>query len=135
MNATELRKVSIDSQLLPIPAISAIASYTLGKVLKMALCMITRVFASTTIVGLPETRLAIFTCLGTLTSPHPSAQKFIKQKSAMQTSADALTHPLIDHPWVPRNDNLPEGEGAFHLEVAPQQHQCDIYSSHTTAHN
>jgi methylglutaconyl-CoA hydratase len=44
---------------LPIPTISAVSSLALGGGLELALCTHMRVFASTTIVGLPETRLGI----------------------------------------------------------------------------
>lgn len=57
---TGLRNSFTDLEHLPIPTISAISSYALGGGLELALCTTLRVFASTAIVGLPETRLAIF---------------------------------------------------------------------------
>jgi methylglutaconyl-CoA hydratase len=45
--------------LLPIPTISAVSSMALGGGLELALCTHFRVFSSTSIVGLPETRLGI----------------------------------------------------------------------------
>jgi methylglutaconyl-CoA hydratase len=44
---------------LPIPTISGISSMALGGGLELALCTHLRVFGSSSIVGLPETRLAI----------------------------------------------------------------------------
>ncbi len=44
---------------LPIPTISAISSIALGGGLELGLCTSLRVFGSSAIVGLPETRLAI----------------------------------------------------------------------------
>ena len=44
---------------LPIPTIAAVSSVALGGGLELALCASFRVFGSTAIVGLPETRLAI----------------------------------------------------------------------------
>ncbi|KFX92410.1 hypothetical protein V495_04994 [Pseudogymnoascus sp. VKM F-4514 (FW-929)] len=44
---------------LPIPTIAAVSSMALGGGLELALCAHLRVFASTAIVGLPETRLGI----------------------------------------------------------------------------
>jgi len=44
---------------LPIPTISAISSVALGGGLELGLCTSLRVFGSSAIVGLPETRLAI----------------------------------------------------------------------------
>jgi len=44
---------------LPIPTISAVSSTALGGGLELALCTHFRVFSSSTVVGLPETRLAI----------------------------------------------------------------------------
>ena len=44
---------------LPIPTISAVSSLALGGGLELALATTFRVFASTALVGLPETRLAI----------------------------------------------------------------------------
>lgn len=44
---------------LPVPTISAISSTAFGGGLELALCTHLRVFASTAVVGLPETRLAI----------------------------------------------------------------------------
>ncbi|OXV08494.1 hypothetical protein Egran_03743 [Elaphomyces granulatus] len=44
---------------LPIPTISAISSTALGGGLELALCTHFRVFGSSSVVGLPETRLAI----------------------------------------------------------------------------
>ena len=58
--STELRKTITDSELLPIPEILVVASYALSEGLEVALCTTIRVFASTAIDGLPETRLAIY---------------------------------------------------------------------------
>lgn len=44
---------------LPIPTISAISSTALGGGLELGLCTTFRVFGSSAVVGLPETRLAI----------------------------------------------------------------------------
>ena len=44
---------------LPIPTLSAVSSTAFGGGLELALCTHFRVFASTAVVGLPETRLAI----------------------------------------------------------------------------
>lgn len=44
---------------LPIPTIAAVSSMALGGGLELALCAHLRVFASTAVVGLPETRLGI----------------------------------------------------------------------------
>jgi methylglutaconyl-CoA hydratase len=44
---------------LPVPTISAVSSTAFGGGLELALCTNFRVFASTAVVGLPETRLAI----------------------------------------------------------------------------
>jgi methylglutaconyl-CoA hydratase len=57
---TGVRKSCTDLENLPIPTISAISSYALGGGLELALCTTLRVFATTAVVGLPETRLAIF---------------------------------------------------------------------------
>ena len=57
---TGVRNSFTDLENLPIPTISAVSSYALGGGLELALCTTLRVFASTAIVGLPETRLAIF---------------------------------------------------------------------------
>jgi methylglutaconyl-CoA hydratase len=54
-----LRKTFTDLSNLPIPTISAISSLALGGGLELSLCTSFRVFASSTIVGQPETRLAI----------------------------------------------------------------------------
>lgn len=56
---TKLRGTFSDLAALPIPTISAISSTALGGGLELALCTHLRVFSSTAIVGLPETRLAI----------------------------------------------------------------------------
>ena len=55
----ELRGTFTKIAALPIPTISAISSMALGGGLELALCTNLRVFSSTSIVGLPETRLAI----------------------------------------------------------------------------
>lgn len=57
---TGVRNSFTDLEKLPIPTISAVSSYALGGGLELALCTTLRVFASTAVVGLPETRLAIF---------------------------------------------------------------------------
>jgi methylglutaconyl-CoA hydratase len=57
---TGVRNSFTDLEHLPIPTISAVSSYALGGGLELALCTTLRVFASTAVVGLPETRLAIF---------------------------------------------------------------------------
>jgi methylglutaconyl-CoA hydratase len=57
---TGVRNSCTDLENLPIPTISAVSSYALGGGLELALCTTLRVFASTAVVGLPETRLAIF---------------------------------------------------------------------------
>jgi methylglutaconyl-CoA hydratase len=44
---------------LPIPTVSAISSVALGGGLELALCTHLRVFGSSSVVGLPETRIAI----------------------------------------------------------------------------
>ncbi|EAW09723.1 putative mitochondrial methylglutaconyl-CoA hydratase (Auh) [Aspergillus clavatus NRRL 1] len=56
---TKLRGTFHDLAALQIPTISAISSMALGGGLELALCTHLRVFASSAIVGLPETRLAI----------------------------------------------------------------------------
>ena len=56
---TKLRQAFASLAALPIPTISAISSTALGGGLELALCTHLRVFGSTSIVGLPETRLAI----------------------------------------------------------------------------
>lgn len=57
---TGVRKSFTDLENLPIPTISVVSSYALGGGLELALSTTLRVFASTAVVGLPETRLAIF---------------------------------------------------------------------------
>lgn len=57
---TGVRNSFTDLEHLPIPTISAVSSYALGGGLELALCTTLRVFTSTAVVGLPETRLAIF---------------------------------------------------------------------------
>lgn len=56
---TDLHATFAEIEHLPIPTISAIASYALGGGLEMALCTTFRVLASTAFVGQPETRLGI----------------------------------------------------------------------------
>ncbi|KAB8232801.1 hypothetical protein ETB97_000155 [Aspergillus alliaceus] len=56
---TKLRSTFRDLAGLPIPTISAVSSTALGGGLELALCTHLRVFGSSSIVGLPETRLAI----------------------------------------------------------------------------
>jgi methylglutaconyl-CoA hydratase len=56
---TSLRSVFTLLSTLPVPTISAISSTAFGGGLELALCTNFRVFSSTAIVGLPETRLAI----------------------------------------------------------------------------
>ncbi|EGD90485.1 hypothetical protein H112_01944 [Trichophyton rubrum D6] len=55
----QLRQTFANLDELPIPTISAISSMALGGGLELALCTKLRVFGSTSVVGLPETRLAI----------------------------------------------------------------------------
>ncbi|KAJ5155541.1 Methylglutaconyl-CoA hydratase [Penicillium capsulatum] len=55
----KLRKTFSDLAALPVPTISAISSMALGGGLELALCTHLRVFGSSCVVGLPETRLAI----------------------------------------------------------------------------
>lgn len=55
----DLRSTFTELSKLPIPTISAISSTALGGGLELGLCTTLRVFASTAMVGLPETRLAI----------------------------------------------------------------------------
>ena len=55
----DLRQTFTNLSKLPIPTISAISSVALGGGLELGLCTTLRVFGSSTIVGLPETRLAI----------------------------------------------------------------------------
>jgi methylglutaconyl-CoA hydratase len=56
---TKLRGTFSNLEALPIPTISAVSSMALGGGLELALCTQLRVFGSSSIVGLPETRLAI----------------------------------------------------------------------------
>ncbi|KAL2014200.1 hypothetical protein VTN00DRAFT_1725 [Thermoascus crustaceus] len=56
---TNLRTTFTNLSTLPIPTISSISSLALGGGLELALCTHFRVFGSSAIVGLPETRLAI----------------------------------------------------------------------------
>lgn len=56
---TKLRGTFTRLSTLPIPTISAIGSTAFGGGLELALCTNFRVMASTALVGLPETRLAI----------------------------------------------------------------------------
>lgn len=56
---TTLRTTFTNLSTLPIPTISSISSLALGGGLELALCTHFRVFGSSAIVGLPETRLAI----------------------------------------------------------------------------
>ncbi|PLB52858.1 putative methylglutaconyl-CoA hydratase mitochondrial precursor [Aspergillus steynii IBT 23096] len=56
---SKLRGTFRDLAGLPIPTISGISSTALGGGLELALCTHLRVFGSTSVVGLPETRLAI----------------------------------------------------------------------------
>lgn len=56
---TKLRATFSDIAALQIPTISAISSTALGGGLELALCTHLRVFGSSCMVGLPETRLAI----------------------------------------------------------------------------
>ncbi|KAF2218427.1 mitochondrial methylglutaconyl-CoA hydratase-like protein [Elsinoe ampelina] len=55
----ELRSTFARLAALPVPTIAAVASTAFGGGLELALCAHLRVFASTAVVGLPETRLAI----------------------------------------------------------------------------
>lgn len=55
----KLRGTFSDLAALPVPTISSIPSVALGGGLELGLCTHFRVFGSSTIVGLPETRLAI----------------------------------------------------------------------------
>ena len=54
-----LRQTFTNFSKLPIPTIAAISSTALGGGLELGLCATLRVFGSTAMVGLPETRLAI----------------------------------------------------------------------------
>ena len=54
-----LRSTFTELSKLPIPTITAISSTALGGGLELGLCTKLRVFGSTAMVGLPETRLAI----------------------------------------------------------------------------
>ncbi|PYH45432.1 putative mitochondrial methylglutaconyl-CoA hydratase (Auh) [Aspergillus saccharolyticus JOP 1030-1] len=56
---THLRQTFTALSQLPIPTISAVSSTALGGGLELALCSHFRVFGSSCMVGLPETRLAI----------------------------------------------------------------------------
>ncbi|RAL15418.1 putative mitochondrial methylglutaconyl-CoA hydratase (Auh) [Aspergillus homomorphus CBS 101889] len=56
---THLRQTFTALSALPIPTISAVSSTALGGGLELALCTHFRVFGSSCMVGLPETRLAI----------------------------------------------------------------------------
>lgn len=56
---TELRTTFSSISTIPIPSISAISSIALGGGLELALCTHMRVLASTSEIGLPETRLGI----------------------------------------------------------------------------
>ncbi|KAE8351719.1 ClpP/crotonase-like domain-containing protein [Aspergillus coremiiformis] len=56
---SKLRGTFRDLAGLPIPTVSAVSSMALGGGLELALCTHLRVFGSSSIVGLPETRLAI----------------------------------------------------------------------------
>lgn len=56
---SDLRSTFTELANLPIPTISAISSTALGGGLELGLCTTFRVFGSSAIVGLPETRLAI----------------------------------------------------------------------------
>ncbi|KAH8692639.1 putative mitochondrial methylglutaconyl-CoA hydratase [Talaromyces proteolyticus] len=56
---TKLRGTFAKLETLPVPTISAISSVALGGGLELALCTHLRVFGSSSVVGLPETRLAI----------------------------------------------------------------------------
>ncbi|KNG86089.1 hypothetical protein ANOM_006249 [Aspergillus nomiae NRRL 13137] len=56
---SKLRGTFRDLAGLPVPTISAVSSTALGGGLELALCTHLRVFGSSSIVGLPETRLAI----------------------------------------------------------------------------
>jgi len=56
---TKLRSTFRNLERLPIPTISAVSSTALGGGLELALSTHFRVFGSSSIVGLPETRLAI----------------------------------------------------------------------------
>lgn len=56
---TKLRSTFSRLSTLPIPTISAVASSAFGGGLELALCTDFRVLASSAVVALPETRLAI----------------------------------------------------------------------------
>jgi methylglutaconyl-CoA hydratase len=56
---SHLRSTFTELANLPVPTISAISSTALGGGLELGLCTTLRVFSSTALVGLPETRLAI----------------------------------------------------------------------------
>lgn len=55
----KLRGTFAKLEALPVPTISALSSVALGGGLELALCTHLRVFGSSSVVGLPETRLAI----------------------------------------------------------------------------
>lgn len=56
---TDLRSTFAELASLPIPTITAISATALGGGLELGLCTAFRVFGSSAVVGLPETRLAI----------------------------------------------------------------------------
>lgn len=56
---TKLRGTFSNLAALPIPTIASVSSLALGGGLELALCTHLRVFGSSAVVGLPETRLAI----------------------------------------------------------------------------
>lgn len=63
---TKLRSTFSRLSTLPIPTISAVASSAFGGGLELALCTDFRVLASSAVVALPETRLAIIPGAGKL---------------------------------------------------------------------
>ena len=72
---TKLRNTFTRLSTLPIPTISAVASSAFGGGLELALCTDFRVLASSAVVALPETRLAIIPGAGKilcLSLPPPS---------------------------------------------------------------
>lgn len=82
---TKLRNTFTRLSTLPIPTISAVASSAFGGGLELALCTDFRVLASTAVVALPETRLAIIPGAGKIPpSLHPQSQIAIPATDKLQ---------------------------------------------------